>query len=399
LGMIPLFDELDTASTVLMRYRKLQQKYNGTEAEIAAFDDLWQTFVKKTAFVKSRALVGAFKHDDMTELERLKDFGDNVKKLRINESIRSLEWIESHGVCGDHLEGKRSTIPQAGYGAFSRRDLPEGTVVGAMPMIHIIDRQALNMFQVLSRSTVDVNKPAGQQLLLNYCYGHPESTLLLCPYGPVVNYVNHNASQANVKLQWSDKLAVKDQQEYLTQPLQHLNASGAYAKLAMELVATRNITAGEEIFLDYGDAWEAAWDRHVDTWQAAHAAEVNYRSAGMMADSLVEPMPTAFEELRNATRPINVDLQCDSTFHSDTWKKHKGGKLKEYLREQEGKWWACDVLRYKQQKDGTYLYTVYMHTGKKKDKKKRMVFNVPVEIFHFVDRPVRILFSVRVCFD
>jgi SET domain len=383
MGPVPLFEDLNMATIMLTRYRKLQQKYDNA----TIFDDLWATFVKKTAFVQSRTLVGAFRHDDGTELERLKDFDDNVKKLRTNESIRPLEWFETNGVCGDHLEGKRSTIPQAGYGAFSRRDLPEGTLVGGMPLIHIIDRKVLNMFHVVSKIAVDTTKPAGQQLIVNYCYGHAESTLLLCPYGPVVNYVNHNASQANVKLQWSNRLA-KDQQQYLTQPLEYLTESGAYAKLAMELVATRNITAGEEIFLDYGAAWEEAWHHHVSTWPAVpHKSEQNYRSASMLTHSLVEPMPTAFEELRNLTMPINVELQCDTTFQSDTWKKHKA-KLREYLHEQEGKWWPCDVLRYKKHKDGTYLYTVYMYQGKKKEKQKRIVLNVPVEIFHFVDRPV-----------
>ena len=30
-----------------------------------------------------------------------------------------------------------------------------------------------------------------QQLLLNYCYGHPNSDLLLLPYAPLVNFINH----------------------------------------------------------------------------------------------------------------------------------------------------------------------------------------------------------------
>lgn len=29
----------------------------------------------------------------------------------------------------------------------------------------------------------DISKPIGQQLLLNYCFGHSSSSMLLCPYG------------------------------------------------------------------------------------------------------------------------------------------------------------------------------------------------------------------------
>lgn len=378
LGPIPMFDELDLASTMLMRYRKLQEKY---PAQIT--NELWQTFVKSTAFTESRTLVGAFNHDDETELERLRNFGDNVKDLRRDESMRSLEWLENHGVCGDHLAPRLSTIEQAGFGAFSTRDLRVGMTVGALPMIHIIDRSSLDMYEVIAKSTVNLTKPVVPQLILNYCFGHGQSTLLLCPYGPVVNYVNHNATQANVKLRWSERLA-KDQEKYFSEPLEYLKESGAYAKLAMELVATKNISAGEEVFLDYGDAWEMAWSAHVKSWEATGAEE--YRSAGILNSKMVEPMPTVFEELRNPSVPINVELQCDTTFQSDTWKKHKND-LRRYLREQEGKWWPCDVLRYKKQRDGRYLYSVFMYQGRKM-KKKRLVFNVPVEIFHFVDRPV-----------
>jgi hypothetical protein len=39
--------------------------------------------------------------------------------------------------------------------------------------------------------------------------------------------------------------------------------------LIMTFVATRDIQPGEEIFLDYGDSWEKAWNEHVEKWTPA----------------------------------------------------------------------------------------------------------------------------------
>jgi SET domain-containing protein len=41
------------------------------------------------------------------------------------------------------------------------------------------------------------------------------------------------------------------------------------AGLAMTFVATQDIQPGEEIFLDYGDSWEKAWNEHVEKWTPA----------------------------------------------------------------------------------------------------------------------------------
>ena len=85
-----------------------------------------------------------------------------------------------------------------------------------------------------------------KQLILNYCYGHPESNLLLFPYSPVVNYVNHAPSAggengsavANAKLQWSERFNTK---EWLDKSPEELIRQHKRAGLAMELVALRDI--------------------------------------------------------------------------------------------------------------------------------------------------------------
>lgn len=49
-----------------------------------------------------------------------------------------------------------------------------------------------------------VMEMVGHQLLLNYCYGHVNSSLILFPYSPTVNCINHGSiEKANAEIRWS----------------------------------------------------------------------------------------------------------------------------------------------------------------------------------------------------
>jgi hypothetical protein len=82
-----------------------------------------------------------------------------------------------------------------------------------------------------------------------------------------------------------------------------------YASLAMKLVALRDIQPHEEIFLDYGDAWELAWQQHLAEWRPASGAE-SYVSAEMLNQnvrSTTQRLLTEFEQM-NTPYPANVVL-------------------------------------------------------------------------------------------
>ena len=84
----------------------------------------------------------------------------------------------------------------------------------------------------------------GTQLIMNYCYGHPDTSLLLFPYAPVVNYINHNSTAFNAKLAWSKHPSHKaDWLERLPESIDREDHTG----LMMDLIATRDIAAGEYI--------------------------------------------------------------------------------------------------------------------------------------------------------
>ena len=89
----------------------------------------------------------------------------------------------------------------------------------------------------------------GHQIFLNYCYGHPESSLLLFPYSPAINYVNHHYTKYNAELRWSNHASHKT--EWLKMAPREL-AVLDHTGLLMDMVAIRDIEVGEEVYLNYG---------------------------------------------------------------------------------------------------------------------------------------------------
>jgi hypothetical protein len=108
---------------------------------------------------------------------------------------------------------------------------------------------------------------AGHQLLLNYCYGHPKSSLLFFPTSPSVSFINHgDKRKANAKIQWSDYSYHKS--EWIDLPLvdiKKLQKTG----LLMDIVATNDIERGDEILLYYGEEWEEKWASHIARWESS----------------------------------------------------------------------------------------------------------------------------------
>jgi hypothetical protein len=71
-------------------------------------------------------------------------------------------------------------------GAFAKRDLPKDTIITGTPLLVFHNNTWFDMYDfqdcdhgVIARNSTD--GPYGQQLLLNYCFAHQESTVVLCP--------------------------------------------------------------------------------------------------------------------------------------------------------------------------------------------------------------------------
>jgi hypothetical protein len=193
-------------------------------------------------------------------------------------STRSLEWLEQHGTCLDTIRTAPSTIAGAGRGAFSKRSFAAGEVVTTSPLIHLTNRSILNLHEI----GPDPNDPhkyiqlekVGEQLAINYCFSHPETTLALCPYAARVNSINHapsSSEQINLRVEWPQQQnannSLNHNATYLAKPLSDPVWDTLKPQLVLQYVATRPIAPGDELFLSYGPEWEQAWERHVKMWQ------------------------------------------------------------------------------------------------------------------------------------
>ena len=275
------------------------------DLSVHSFHDIWDSTVVKTL------------PDEFDRVEEIMRKG--VRQSHVHKSIRSIEWLKENGSCSDNLEPGTSSIPYAGQGAFARRPIVKGQTIAPAPLIHIPDRKSLNMYQPLSgqnylyseggRDPRNVTEPPyHRQLLLNYCYGHSDIDLLLCPYGVGTALINHSRERANAQIIWSKKLMSHPEWlEKNPREWDNLEISG----LAWEFVATRDIGPGEEVFLDYGEEWEQAWLQHVANWSVptsscipASAFELNKHKPHLL-------LPTIWER-REDFSLLNHDF-CESS--------------------------------------------------------------------------------------
>jgi hypothetical protein len=160
-----------------------------------------------------------------------------------------------HGVCVDNLQAGPSTMAGPGRGAFAKSSIGNGSVVAASPLL-VLKRDDLVIYeadesQERIHNVLNLSKVVGHELLLNYAYGHPDSSLLLLPYAPIVNFINHDTHHnPNVEIRWPSKSSPLYDEGLRTDflsmyPLDVQDWSGPHLKV--EFVALRDIAPGEEI--------------------------------------------------------------------------------------------------------------------------------------------------------
>ena len=108
---------------------------------------------------------------------------------------RTPEWIRKHGMCLETLVAQRSTLPHAGQGGFAQFEISKGNMIAMAPLLHILDKDVLAIYKDNDDDDDKNDKdatpqPVGTQLLMNYCFSNPHSTVLLCPTTNAV-LINH----------------------------------------------------------------------------------------------------------------------------------------------------------------------------------------------------------------
>ena len=183
------------------------------------------------------------------------------------------------------------------------------------------------------------------QMIQNYCFGHEDSSILFFPTVSSLQYINHSAKLPNAKLRWSTSSLNK--KEWLNESLEEIKARPS--GLMIDLVATRDISLGEEVLLDYGIKWENAWHKYVKSWQP-HSSSLNYDvtlTLRALNEDETNPIRTD-EEQETHPYPRNVQINC---FNSDKEDSFRVMTSMRYLK-------PCNVRARKEIGNGKYLYEV-----------------------------------------
>lgn len=383
LGAIPLKGDHRRGQVLLETSLRLQQRLNITTG---IYKEIWQRFIWESPYYNDSRRLNALPSSwDDFELAKTR----SLLEMRKSKHRVSSEWLREHGTCMDNMKVAPSTLPQAGRGAFATRFLQKGQVVAPVPLIHLPHKDRLQMFNITIN---EKGKPISQdpqnvtrhQLLTNYCYGHNKSTLLLCPYGVLTAAVNHNQTLANMKLAWSDPVKTGSRAEWLNLSVASLVAE-KHAGLIMDMVATRDIQLGEELFLDYGNEFEEAWNRHLQTWKPAGGIAVD-----ALNNDLQTPLKTVSEQMEDPY-PEGIKIKCEVAFKfKSKWKTYAFSheSLMEYITHEDEYRQDCDLLQREQDERGKIVYTAVLIDNEKGEKVAgTKLEKVPREAFVFVHTP------------
>jgi hypothetical protein len=205
---------------------------------------------------------------------------------------RDVPWLQQHGWCIDKIHIGPSTIPHAGRGAFARTYIQQNEVIAPAPLQVFRNR---NVFQTIQP----------EQLIINYCLQAEKSSLVFFPYGQAVNLINHSSKNPNVEWRWSTKTSVHHTQ-WLDLSLKEFWKVAKPGGLILEIVALRDIQPGEELVINYGTAWENAWNQHVAQWKPPENADQYVYPAEM---DETEQLRTVDEQMTNPY-PNNIATVC-----------------------------------------------------------------------------------------
>jgi hypothetical protein len=267
-GYLPLPEDYEYADRFITEYLEMEKRLSAsTELKTGdLWSDLWTVVASQSSIWQKSRMFNALPDTYSLLVPIMKAGG--TSQQHYNQTIREVSWLEKHGQCLDNIEVGQSENSDAGRGAIANRFIPKGGLVAPAPLIHIPDSNVLKMYEaaddVHDKGKVIPNHdgPSTFQLLLNYCFGHTQSTLLLCPYGMLTSFINHSAEKPNAKMRWSEEMR---HPEWRYEPINEWG-NEKHAGLSFDFVALRDIDENEEILIDYGKAWEQAWQEHVQNF-------------------------------------------------------------------------------------------------------------------------------------
>lgn len=252
-----------------------------------------------------------------------------------------------------------------------------GAVVAPAPLQSFPDRKAFS------------DAAGREQLIVNYCLQPKHSKMLFFPYGQGVGLINHS-TRPNVALQWSKNPL--HHADWVNMSLDDYWTVSKPGGIILEVVALRPIAAGEELFMDYGSDWQAAWDKHVAAWSPVGGAGSYVYPAEMDETAVLRTV----QEQETDPYPDNLITVCQTP----DWSSRGEDRTTEWY-DSGWFWWQgmtyCHILDREMGDDGKPYYSVSLvfHSfGKYLDynpqtPRSQMYIDtkVPRRAIRFVERP------------
>ena len=297
-GNIPFEEHYRAAAPLLLNISTLLQETVTLSEE--AKQDLYNVMLSP----KSRALNALPRHVHQIEMSVKEGIRSVLQMDHIRDNLQDMPDAR----CWDSIVPGQSTIEGAGRGGFAAWGFQNGQVITGSPLMFISDKKHLEMYE----------REDAHQLTMNYCWGHPETDFLLCPYGASINLINHSLEDANVKIQWAPQGHLGQDDSWLHTSVQDM---GIRPYLAWDYVALRDIAEGEELFIDYGDEWVTAWETHVAACQDTEkpAEYEDYMPAAEWNELYADDDLRTMREQREDPYPDNIEVVCHPSVHVDTY--------------------------------------------------------------------------------
>jgi SET domain len=358
-GLLPLTNDYNVVEAML---KKLQQILEYGKIPIDVRLDLYERFILANPFRKtSRTLLTVPKV--YADFQYIAQYG--IQKYYQKSAIRSVHYLEQHGRCVDTIEPKRSTLRQAGRGAFATRSFKKETIVIGTPFFYYANDDFFKLYKgnwiTKDKNDFHPDQHIGYQLMYNYCWRHENykivSSIVLCPYGMNVNYINHNQSLANVRVQWAKDGEMNHNASLLRSHPREMYYSDA-PKLWLDFVATRDIAKGEEIFMDYGNIWEEAWRKHAAKWNKDNYYPTDYISAYDWNKMNAKAMLRTRDEQEEEPYPNHFAMVCLPEIDDPKYTELLTSSVCERTWIPSTLGLQCYILDREQQSDGSYWYQV-----------------------------------------
>ena len=410
---IPTKDDYDRADKLVKRLDEFRRNHSGRVTDAQFLDMVHRIKTEMLSYEPSKsnsqdANIIQLLPSSLSGFDAAAEKG--TARSQLNE--RSLDWLEQNGRClDDTIVSGTSQIANAGRGAFAKRFIGEGSIITTIPLVQVMDKENLDI-DVKFMQEYHQMEVSNRQLLINYCFGHRKSEILLCPTTSVA-LVNHNKEKANAKLRWSDFLISSTTSDSTNRDVPPYMASldgidpmnmGTDVQLVFDLVATTEIREGDEIYLDYGEEWEAAWNHHLrsfvpsshDDYIPASVMNADERPILLSDDPdlvhhtyLCRLEPFAREDSIDSM-PVE-DYRANPSMEPDGWGDYT---RRMYADNDSIWWWPCDVVGIDSNSsddDRPTYQTIVYEKGSIDDGREpkviRKLKNVPRSGIKFVDRP------------